>query len=115
MARKITYGAKGNVSKVKAKKDIPKKVDSEPEKPKRVVKKKPTTKELLNSLDTETIVKDLNIYDTPEKIKEESEEQKLYDNSYISKDLSNYEAARDEVEIDDYLYNKLKTKALEQL
>lgn len=41
MARKITYGAKGNVSKVKAKKDIPKKVDSEPEKPKRVVKKKP--------------------------------------------------------------------------
>lgn len=39
MARKITYGAKGNVSKVKAKKDIPKKVDSEPEKPKRVVKR----------------------------------------------------------------------------
>lgn len=103
MARKITYGAKGNVSKVKAKKDIPKKVDSEPEKPKRVVKKKPTTKELLNSLDTETIVRDLSTYDTPEKLKEEeSEEQKLYDNSYISKDLSNYKIARDEVEIDDY-------------
>lgn len=115
MARKITYGAKGNVSKVKAKKDIPKKVDSEPEKPKRVVKKKPTTKELLNSLDTETIVRDLSTYDTPEKLKEEeSEEQKLYDNSYISKDLSNYKIARDEVEIDDYLYSKLKTKALEQ-
>ena len=115
MARKITYGAKGNVSKVKAKKDIPKKVDSEPEKPKRVVKEKPTTKELLNSLDTETIVKDLSTYDTPEKLKEEeSEEQKLYDNSYISKDLSNYKIARDEVEIDDYLYSKLKTKALEQ-
>ena len=115
MARKITYGAKGNVSKVKAKKDIPKKVDSEPEKPKRVVKKKPTTKELLNSLDTETIVKDLSTYDTPEKLKEEeSEEQKLYDNSYISKDLSNYKIARDEVEIDAYLYSKLKTKALEQ-
>lgn len=115
MARKITYGAKGNVSKVKAKKDISKKVDSEPEKPKRVVKKKPTTKELLNSLDTETIVRDLSTYDTPEKLKEEeSEEQKLYDNSYISKDLSNYKIARDEVEIDDYLYSKLKTKALEQ-
>lgn len=115
MARKITYGAKGNVSKVKAKKDVPKKVDSEPEKPKRVVKKKPTTKELLNSLDTKTIVKDLSTYDTPEKLKEEeSEEQKLYDNSYISKDLSNYKIARDEVEIDDYLYSKLKTKALEQ-
>lgn len=78
MARKITYGAKGNVSKVKAKKDIPKKVDSEPEKPKRVVKKKPTTKELLNSLDTETIVKDLSTYDTPEKLKEEESEEQKY-------------------------------------
>lgn len=118
MARKTTYGAKGNASKQKAKKESKDKTtNTEESKPKKVYKRKESTESILNSIDTKSLAEELEVYKIPEDLRDSEiseEEKRLYDNSYISQELQDYKGARDDIEVNQYLFDKLKAKALSQ-
>lgn len=119
--KKITYGKDGNASKLNNqnnkdnKKDIKSnKENNTEEKPKRVIKRKPKTSELLNSIDSNLLIENIEEYKIPDNLNIDKEASKLYDNGYISSDIKDYIKLRDEEDLDNLKILELNNKLLRE-